>query len=430
MIEDKLTRIQDRLSFMSRLKLLCEQSITMGHKLALLVLDLDRFYRINEHFGFGVGDEALKQVARILRQIARKPDLVARLGGNQFAVVIPGVMNEGHAILAATKISRMLGQTQEIAGHDVMLNSAIGIALSPQHSSNFDRLFASAERAMRDARERGVEYAVSANDADQEDDDAVQLEFELEAAFASGDLQVHFQPKVCLESGRPVGAEALMRWHSGIRGYVEPETFVAAGERARLINAMTLWTINSALQNAARWPEHFGQQSVAVNLSAAVLADPNLADSIENCLGLWEVPRCSLILEVTESTALAAPAETFKIFEQLNNIDVKISLDDFGTGYSSLVHFKNIPAAELKLDKTFVQRIVDDPADRKIAALVIDLAHAFDMSVVAEGVENQPTQDLLAEMGCNYAQGFHIARPMPHEDYITWLNQFEVEVDS
>lgn len=424
MNEDKLTGLQDRVSFLSRLKMHCERAITMGHKLGLLVIDLDRFHRINEWFGFGVGDEALKHSARVLTQVARKKDLVARIGGNQFAIVIPGVMNEGHAVLAAAKLARVLEQPVELMGHEVVLSASTGIALSPQHSSNFDRLFASAERAMREARERDVAYAVSSNAADQENDDALQLEFELESAFASGDLEVYFQPKIDLLSRKPVGAEALMRWHSGIRGYVEPEEFVAAGERARLINNMTQWAVNSALQCAAKWPDRFGQQTVAVNLSAAVLADPNLADSIENCLGLWEVPRCSLILEVTESTALAEPSETFRVFEQLNNIDVKISLDDFGTGYSSLAHFRHIPASEVKLDKSFVQAMVENVADRKIAGLVIDLAHGFDMTVVAEGVETQETLNLLADMGCDSAQGFHIARPMPHDDYVKWLSEF------
>ena len=424
MIEDKLTGLQDRASFMTRLKMHCERAITMGHKLGLLVIDLDRFHRINEWFGFGVGDEALRNAAQILTGIARKKDLVARLGSNQFAIAIPGVMNEGHAVLAAAKLARVLEQPLELMGREVTLSASTGIALSPQHSSNFDRLFASAERAMRDARGRGVTYAISNNAEDQENDDALQLEFELESAFASGDLEMYFQPRISLTSRLPVGAEALMRWNSGIRGYVEPEEFVAAGERARLINTMTQWAVNSALQSSIQWPDRFGQQSVAVNLSAAVLADPNLADNIENCLGLWEVPRCSLTLEVTESTALAAPEETFRVFEQLNDIDVKISLDDFGTGYSSLAHFRHIPASEVKLDKSFVQKIVEDSADRKIAGLVIDLAHAFDMSVVAEGVETQETLNLLGDMGCDVAQGFHIARPMCHADYVNWLSDF------
>jgi len=423
--EDKLTGLQDRASFMARLKMHCERAITMGHKLGLLVIDLNRFHRINEWFGFAVGDEALKHAAKILTQVARKKDLVARLGGNQFAIVIPGVMNEGHAVLAAAKLARVLEQPMELMGREVLLSASTGIALSPQHSSNFDRLFASAERALRDARDRDVSYAISKNIENQDSDDALQLEFELESAFAAGDLEMHFQPKISLKTRRPTGAEALMRWNSGIRGYVDPEEFVAAGERARIISNMTQWAVNSALQCAAQWPDRFGQQSVAINLSAAVLADPNLPDSIENCLGLWEVPQGSLILEVTESTALAMPSETFRVFEQLNSIHVKISLDDFGTGYSSLAHFRNIPASEVKLDKTFVQGIVSDSDDRKIAGLVIDLAHAFDMQVVAEGVENQETLNLLGDMGCDYAQGFHIARPMAQSDYLAWLAQYD-----
>ncbi|MEM9301886.1 MAG: bifunctional diguanylate cyclase/phosphodiesterase [Pseudomonadota bacterium] len=430
MIEDKLTGLQDRVAFISRLKMHCERAITMGHRLGLLVIDLNRFHRINDWFGFRVGDDALRHAATLIKSVARKRDLVARIGGNQFAMILPGIMNEGHAVLAASKLSRLLEEPIHLAGHKVVLSASTGIALSPEHSTNFDRLFAKAERAMRDARLQEAPFAVCQTLEDEDDDDALLMEFELESAFASGHLQVYFQPKMDMKKEEPVGAEALMRWHNGMRGFVSPEIFIPAGERARLINNMTQWTINSALQFASEWTNRFGQLSVAVNLSPAVLADPNLADNIECCLGVWQVPSGSLILEVTESSALAEPAESFKTFEALAELGVRISLDDFGTGYSSLAHFRNIPAHELKLDRTFVQHITQDMADWKIAAHVIELAHSFDMQVTAEGVESYDAFDTLRNMGCDFAQGFYVAKPMPHAAFRQWLKEYQSLDDS
>lgn len=214
MNEDKLTGLQDRASFMQRLKLHCEQAITMGHLLGLVIIDLDRFYRINDQFGFQVGDEALRHVASLATGAARKRDLVARIGGNQFALILPGIMNQGHAVLAAAKLFRMMEAPIELCGHKVLVKGSAGIAVSPNHSSNFDRLFAHAERAMRQARESEESYRLSDADADESDDNAVSLEFELESAFASGDLRMFFQPKVQMSSRRPVGAEALEERHS------------------------------------------------------------------------------------------------------------------------------------------------------------------------------------------------------------------------
>ncbi len=425
MNEDKLTGLQDRGSFMQRLKLHCEQAITMGHLLGLVIIDLDRFYRINDQFGFQVGDEALRHVASLATGVARKRDLVARIGGNQFALILPGIMNQGHAVLAAAKLFRMMEAPIELCGHKVVMKGSAGIAVSPNHSSNFDRLFAHAERAMRQARESEESYLLSDADADESDDNAVSLEFELESAFVSGDLRMFFQPKVQMSSRRPVGAEALMRWKSGIRGYVPPEQFIAAGERAGLINSMTQWALNVSLQLAAKWPDRFGPQTISVNLSPTVMADPDLIDMVSNCLGVWEVPRDALVLEVTESSALSDPEKNFQKFEELADLGVQISLDDFGTGYSSLAYFRDIPADEVKLDKMFVQRMVSSEADRKIARLVIELAHAFDMTITAEGVEDADTFRLLASMGCDYAQGFFIAKPMPHEEYLLWLKQYD-----
>ncbi|MEM9532318.1 MAG: bifunctional diguanylate cyclase/phosphodiesterase [Pseudomonadota bacterium] len=427
MNEDKLTGLQDRHSFLSRLKIHCQQSVTMGHLMGLMVVDVNRFHRINEQFGFQAGDEALCHVANLIKSVARKKDLVARIGGDQFAVILQGIMNEGHAVLAAAKLTRLLEASIQLDGHKVVLSASIGVTLSPIHTTSFDRMLALAERASRQAGLLEEPYHMSSGESRPEDDNAISMEFELESAFTSGDLGLHYQPKVDLQQRRPIGAEALMRWRSGIRGAVSPEKFIAAGERAGLINAMTQWALNSALQFAGQWPDDFGPQSMAVNLSAAVLADPNLVDNIKNSLGIWEVPASALILEVTESTALADPEVSFKQFQAIGEMGVRVSLDDFGTGHSSLAWFRDVPAHELKLDKLFVARMVENEADLKVAELVINLAHSFGMTVVAEGIETVEACRLLTEMGCDYGQGYFIARPMSQFDFLRWLHNFKPE---
>ena len=424
MNEDKLTKVNDRVTFLSLLKRNCEQSLNMGSTMGLLVVDIIRFRRINSAFGYRTGDAVLVQFARILTQLGRKRDLVARLGDNEFAVILPGIMNEGHAVLAATKLLRLLEEPFVFADKQIRVTASIGIALCPNHGSHGETLLSRAEGAIHHARGGGLAYAVAKSEERSGWGDT-DIEFDLQTSMAAGELELHYQPKLHIRSKLPVGAEALMRWNNSRRGQIEPTEFIIAAEQSGLILSMTQWAINTALRQSQQWPQRWEDPNVSVNLSANILNDPTLIELLRGSLGIWEARADRLILEVTESSAMADPESSFELFRQIKELGAQISLDDFGTGYSSLAYFRDIPATELKLDTSFVSTMVTNPADRHIAKLVIDLAHAFDMKVVAEGVEDADTYRLLAKLGCDHAQGYFIAKPMPHKQYCAWLESYQ-----
>lgn len=425
MIEDKLTKLQDRAAFMARLKRQCEQALNMGSLMGLIVVDVRRFSHINQSFGFKAGDALLVHFARLLEGIARKRDLVARLGDDEFALILPSLMNEGHAVLAAAKLFRKLEVPLEVADQQIRIKAHAGIAVCPTHGSHFELVLNKAQAALVEARESGESYVVFNGDDARRTDSTADLEFELENAITGGEFELHYQPQFDVKAMKPVGAEALMRWRSPFRGAVTPDEFIEVAEQTGLITRMTQWAINTALREAKEWPDRFGRQSVAVNLSAVSLRDPNILDLVNGCMAIWESSADSLVLEVTETSAMADPRANFHTFEQLKSSGVRISLDDFGTGYSSLVYFRDVPADELKLDRVFVSRMVENEADLHIATLVVQLAHSFGMKVVAEGVEDARTYELLARIGCDYAQGYFISKPLRHRDYVDWLKRYE-----
>ncbi len=422
MLEDALTKVNDRVTFLGLLRRHCEQSLNMGSTMGLLVADITRFHKINSAFGYRAGDAVLGQFAKAMTQVARKRDLVARLGDDEFALILPGIMNEGHAVLAAAKLLRILEVPFVVAENQIRVSASIGIAVCPAHGSHSENLLGKAEEALRHARATGLAYATAKAEKQHRWSDK-DMEFELQTAIAAGELELHYQPKLDVRSKTPIGAEALIRWNSPVRGEVGPGDFIVVAEQSGLITGMTQWAINTALRQSQQWP-HDGA-SVAVNLSASILNDQTLIDLLRGSLGIWEAKADRLILEVTESSAMADPESSFELFRRIKHLGARISLDDFGTGYSSLAYFRNIPADELKLDRSFVSAMLKDRADRRIARLVIDLAHAFGMTVVAEGVEDADTYRLLAKLGCDHAQGFFIGKPMPQAEFCAWLRHYQ-----
>ena len=430
MNQDRLTELNDRISFMTLIKRQCEQSFIMGSTLGVLVVDITCFRKINAVFGYKAGDAVLVHLARTLERVGRKRDLMARFGDNQFAMILPGLMNVGHAVLAAAKVLRHMEVPFTIDNHQIKVEVTVGIAVYPDHGKEGEVLLHNAEQALHQARASGAPYAVLNSEKRDESWVGMDIEFDLQSAVSGGELELFYQPKLDLRSNVPIGAEALMRWNSPARGHILPDEFILIAEQSGLIMDMTQWAINTALRESQEWPRRWDSFSVAVNLSARVLNDPILIDLLGGSLGIWEANADDLILEVTESSAMADPDSSFEVFRRIKELDAKISLDDFGTGFSSLAYFRNIPADELKLDKSFVKDMVHNPSDRHIAKLVIDLAHGFDLTVVAEGVEDAETYDLLAKLGCDYAQGYFIAKPMPQREYCAWLESYQELTDS
>jgi EAL domain-containing protein (putative c-di-GMP-specific phosphodiesterase class I) len=251
------------------------------------------------------------------------------------------------------------------------------------------------------------------------------MESELGRALDQTELELYYQPKIDLKTGNPCGAEALMRWNHPTRGLVLPDVFIPVADRTGNLEPMTWYAINTALRQQSEWPELWGELSVAVNLSVNVLKSKQLSITIRDAEKIWGSESHRLILEITEDALISDPDKGFSILRQLQSEGIRIAIDDFGTGYSSMSHFRDMPADELKIDKSFVLNMLDDERDRQIVRTAIDLGHTFGFAVVAEGVENEAIRNELIDMKCDIAQGYLYARPMPQQEFIEWLNQYQ-----
>jgi diguanylate cyclase (GGDEF)-like protein len=419
--EDELTGLLHRRGFLSALRQQVAFANDRQTLLALIVLDIDGFARLNAAHGYEFGDQALKYVAQHLRGIARAQDYVGRIGDNRFALLLTRIMNQGHAELAVQQMFRHLEVPFQGTQGTVRLVATAGAALCPLHASHPEYLLRQAEKSLELAREAGMRWLFPPDtDKDQGFSEFWDLEIELDGAIERGELLLGYQPKLRVDTLRPVGAEALMSWPHRVRGMVSPNQFIPIAEKTGQIRAMTMWALNSALRHAATWryPERL---SVAVNVPAEMVGRDDLPDLVENALQLWGTPDVQLVLEITERSLVADPTRSFGILSRIRDLGVKVSIDDFGTGYSCLAYFKDIPADELKIDRSFVKEMVGDTASADIATLIIDLAHRFGLTVVAEGVEDAATFELLRERHCDVVQGHFFSKTMRLDAFTKWL---------
>ncbi|MGN6112818.1 MAG: putative bifunctional diguanylate cyclase/phosphodiesterase [Luteimonas sp.] len=422
-LEDELTGLQNRRSFLSSLRPQVVFSNESRSPLALLVVDIDGFARLNAAHGYDFGDQALKYVAQHLRSIARPQDYVGRIGDNRFALLLSRVMNQGHAELAAQQVLRHLEVPFQAPQGSVRLNATIGAAVCPQHASQPEFLLRQAEKSLELARESDLRCLFPpATEQDQPFSEFWDLEIDLDGAIQRGELLLGFQPKLLVADLRPLGAEALMSWPHRSRGNVSPDQFIPIAEKTGQIRPMTMWALNTALRHASTW-RYPAPLAVAVNVPADMVGREDLPDVVENALRLWGSPGVELVLEITERSLVADPKRSFAILSRVRDLGVRISIDDFGTGYSCLAYFKDIPADELKIDRSFVKGMTTDPASADIASLIIDLAHRFGLTVVAEGVEDEATFELLRQRGCDAVQGHLFARTLRLDAFTQWLHQ-------
>ncbi|MCZ6560032.1 MAG: bifunctional diguanylate cyclase/phosphodiesterase [Gammaproteobacteria bacterium] len=389
--------------------------------LTLLLVDAGYPGKIIAQHGQQAADDLLYQVATLLKNFCRKKDSVSRIGDHTFAVLLAGVSKSGHTVLAAEKIMRMQREVLETSDSPVRLDLSIGIASFPRHTKSPEDLVQKARIALEVARDTKSGYAtyspvVAATMASKWD-----LQQELVAAIETGSLELYFQPKVSAVDRQPVGAEALMRWTSLKHGPIGPDIFIPLAEQAGLMKDLTRYAINAALRQASEWPDIGRPLAVAVNMTPESIQDPDLVDIVNSALSIWGAPNRELVLEITESALVEDSENSFATLYRLRELGVGISIDDFGTGYSSLSYFKDIPASELKIDQSFVLNMLTEEKDRNIVETVIWLAHRFDLTVVAEGVESVEILEALAGMGCDVAQGYYFAKALPQEEFIEWL---------
>lgn len=421
---DNLTGVLDRTTFFALLEKIINQANVYKTKVALLIVDIDRFYKINGSFGYDAGDTILKKFSELLRHVARDQDYVARIGDNRFALILTGVMNIGHAELAAHKIQRLLESPFSYADREIQLDCTIAISLCPLHASNHIFLVKECESILHEAKESKIKINVSKLAEEDEISDDWDIELELDGALQNDQLQIFYQPKVSLDSGGVVGAEALLRWEHPIRGFIQPDYFIPLAERLGHMNSITNWILNTVVRHSSEWTQRWGTLSVSVNIAPDYILNADLKNQISNAMKLWSNDNVSLTLEIVERSLVLEPERSFTILKELQEMGVHISIDDFGTGYSSLSYFENLPVDELKIDQSFVKNIVSNKTDQKLVKLIIDLAHAFDMEVVAEGVEYDVQVKHLKNYQCDIVQGYLFAKPMAHEEYKKWIEDF------
>jgi len=417
---DNLTDLPNRLLLNSRLVEAIRTAKRARTGVALLVMDLDNFKEINDSFGHQSGDVMLCQVGPRLRDQLRPGDTVARLGGDEFAVLLPEA-GPADAVRVATAILEALEQPITVEGQLLDVHSSIGIASFPQHGITAKDLLQRADVAMYVAKRSGNSYAVYSPDQDPYDANRVVLMADLRQALERRELIVFYQPKVNLSTGRLAGLEALARWDHPERGWVPPSEFIPLAEHTGLIKRVTTYIVEQVLQDLRAWQRNKSAVPVAVNLSMRNLLDPQFGGDLTQQLKSQGVDPRLVQFEITETAVMAEPERVLETMARLQQLGVRFAIDDFGTGYSSLAYLQRLHVQEIKIDRSFVTQMTKDPGSATIARAIIDLGHSLGLDVVAEGVEDMETHDLLVACKCETAQGYLISRPLPAEEIERWL---------
>ena len=403
-------------------------------RLGLLLLDLDGFKQVNDALGHRVGDRLLVEVSRRLTDAAGSlggETLVARLGGDEFAIVVPRLRDVDCARRCGAEIAAALGEPVLLDGLPLDVGASVGVAVYPEHGVDFATLMQHADVAMYDAKARGDSLTVYAPESDHNSPERLSLLADLRRALDAPDgagITLYYQPQIEITSGAVVGLEALLRWRHPQRGLVDPEELIRVAEHSGVMRLLTLRVVDDVIDQLAAWGPAADGLRVAVNVSVRDLHTPEIADRIAARLCASGVDASRLELEITEGALMADPRRVLATLARLERLGIAIALDDFGTGYSSMLHLRRLPLAEVKIDRSFVLGVATDPDDAAIVRSMIDLARALGLRVVAEGVEDERTWRMLVEAGCDVAQGWFFARPMPAEQLIGWLARHQPRV--
>ena len=416
---DHLTGLINRGELFRVLEMAMEQSGDPDKRFSLLVVDIDNFTRINDALSPEIGDQVLVEAARLLQNELGEEQSVARLGSDEFALLLGD--QRGSAEAFARSLLNSFARDLNVKGLQLGIDLNIGMAHYPEHGENPEILLRRANLALNHARadqQRVLEYQPG---WDEDHLRRLQLFGDFEPALDSGQISLHYQPKLCLSGCTYLGAEALIRWQHPELGAVNPEEFVSVVEGSGQIGLLTRWVLRTTVARAALWPESV---SLSVNLSALDLQDPELPAFIDSLLKQEGIAARRLWLEITESAIMQEAELSLVTLNQLKDLGIKLSIDDFGTGYSSLSQLKKLPVSELKIDKSFVLGLDQSEDDQLIVQSTIDLGHTLGLSITAEGVENQAAEALLIQYGCEGAQGYYYSKPLPTADFEQWLQTY------
>lgn len=392
--------------------------------LALMLIDLDRFKDINDSLGHKSGDKLLKKLGTRLQTILESEDVLARLGGDEFAVFLRSKTSREDAITFAHKILTAIKEPFDLEGMQIQIDASIGIALSPDHAADGSTLMRFADVAMYFAKTKGLGFAVYNSELDVHSPYRLALLGELRNAIDENQLRLYYQPKVKMDTQEVIGFEALVRWQHPKHGLLLPDEFIPLAELGELIQPLTLWVINNAIKDRQKWRRHGLEYDVAVNVSVRSLQDLNIVEKIKHCLNSNDLSPQHLEAEITESAIMTDPVRALETLNGISELGIRIAIDDYGTGYSSLAYLKKLPLNYLKIDKSFVLDMKANENDALIVRSTIKLAHNLGLKVIAEGVESKDFWDMLEVLGCDYAQGYFISKPIPDGDVIEWGNNW------
>jgi diguanylate cyclase len=418
-----LTKLPNRILLLDLMHDRLAQNAKTEGKLATLLIDIEFSSVVLNSVTAMTHDDLMLECADRLRSILREEDVLGQSGRNQFCLILPNLKIEGQALLAANKFTRLLEIPISKQGIEVPARISVGIALSPNHGRDAELLLQRAELAKREARQRGEQVLVYEDMFGEEELGQRVLEEQFGIALHENEFAVYFQPQLDLRSGQVQSVEALLRWRTRSGEFIPPNIVVGIAERTGQIGRLSNWMTNAALRHCADLQRAGYDINVGVNLTAMNLAERELPDFVDQALRTWGLSPQHLTIEITEGSMLNDAEQTIQILQRLKEIGIELSIDDFGTGYSSLSYLKRLPVDELKIDQAFVRNMLTVKRDEQIVRTVIDLAHNFDLTVIAEGVEDHDTLVALKTLGCDKIQGYVLARPMPATDLLAWLNK-------
>jgi diguanylate cyclase (GGDEF)-like protein/PAS domain S-box-containing protein len=415
---DALTGLPNRSLLSDRIRMAIAQARRNGVGFAVLALDLDGFKKVNDALGHPVGDALLRVAGDRLRVALRDADTLARVGGDEFVVVLPGVMHEPEVQLIAKRMISSLQLPFEINGHTLYVGSSIGAAIYPEHGDSEVKLLAHADTAMYRAKETGKARCVIYNpqkfNAPEHD---VSMEAAMFEAVRNGEFLLYYQPIVNARTREIVGFEALMRWVRPESGLVSPVQFIPMAESNGLINLLGAWALKAACVQLKRFQEVAGRELyISVNVSPRQFRNDQFIAMVEEAVQLAGIHPAQLLLEITEGILMSDPEHAENVLTQINARKIRVAIDDFGTGYSSLSYLKRFPIDALKIDRAFIKDLPESVKDTAICNVVMSLARHLKLATVAEGVENERQLQFLSEQGCSLVQGFHTGRPLPPDE--------------
>ena len=425
---DALTSLPNRTFFKDRLTHALALARRTGQRLAVFFLDLDQFKLVNDTLGHSMGDRLLQAVAERLQSSLREGDVIARVGGDEFTLLIADLADTDHGgpvTPIAQKLLQELARPFLVEGHELFATASIGIALFPSDGEDAETLLKSADGAMYRAKDAGRNgYQFCTPELNIRVQERMDLENGLRRALARGELLLHYQPQVSLRTGRVVGVEALLRWRHPERGVLEASEFIGLAEESRLILPLGEWVLREACAQVRDWHDRgYRELRMAVNVSARQFQQRDFVDMVEESLAQTGLSPGMLDLEITESTAMQNVELAATTLRTLRDRGLRLSIDDFGTGYSSLAHLRRFPLSAVKVDRSFVRDLATDSSDAAIVAAVIALARSLNLGVIAEGVENEEQLAFLRAHSCEEGQGFLMARPLPADALTRWLDR-------